>query len=110
MSRSEPLAGPGPDAPAETGTPVSATVGSAAAIIGEGARTVPEGDDADVAMGGWATPTLGMGAGERFRDEGSMGGDCALKADGATVECVDLEGARDLLSPGGGVIGIPGSA
>ena len=36
MSCRDPLAGPGPSGPAETGTPVSATVGSAGTGIGTG--------------------------------------------------------------------------
>lgn len=40
MSRREPLAGPGPSLPAETGTPVSATVGviigAAIGLVGSG--------------------------------------------------------------------------
>lgn len=58
MSRREPLAGPGPLGPAETGTPVSATVGVTAGRL-------TTGSEATIGTGaaGLEIPALGMGAG-----------------------------------------------
>lgn len=71
MSCSEPLAGPGPAAPAATGTPVSATVG---VIVGTVlASTLGSGGIAD--EGGDA---IGIWVGDKFSACGLIGGDCVL--------------------------------
>lgn len=64
ISCKDPLAGPGPSGPAETGTPVSATVGRTgtglvASAVGGGAVEAGE--------------TAGIGAGELFNACGLMG-------------------------------------
>ena len=74
MSRRDPVAGPGPSAPAMTGIPVSATVG---VIVGTGAVA------GNVALGelvgktgNWGDGEIaGIGAGELLRVAGSSGGD-----------------------------------
>ena len=93
MSCRDPLAGPGPSGPAETGTPVSATVGSAGTGIGTGLVE-------DSGTGGGAVAegeTAGIGAGELFNASGLIGVD-----DGETEPWRGLEG-RGLLSALGGV-------
>jgi len=68
MSCSEPLAGPGPSAPADTGTPVSATVG----ITGDSFTSGRDTSDETVSMAG---DTEGIGAGAWFKTAGSNTGD-----------------------------------
>jgi hypothetical protein len=87
MLYNDPLAGPGPPSPAETGTPVSAIVGSSDGRVGVG-----ETIKSCVGELGLAA-TLGIGAGDRFKVEGSIGGEWMDDLD---------------FSPGGGVIRSPG--
>lgn len=71
MSWRDPLAGPGPSGPADTGTPVSATVG---VMTGMGTGATAVGRLGSCGIGGLGADK-GMGAGDWLSVLGLIGGD-----------------------------------
>lgn len=118
-SRREPLAGPGPDSLASTGTPVSAMVG-VSLIVGREIGFIESGDVIgieevldEIALGRLFNEG-GRGAGERLRADGLMGGgNCLLGEDIGPVESAEgllketaAAAGRVLTADRGGVTGI----
>jgi hypothetical protein len=100
ISWSEPLDGPGPPGPPDTGTPVSATVGVTAGTFPL-PSTVPESSESLTAGGGEAD---GMGAGSLFNTAGLKPGVVELAAKGELTEA-----DRACKEEGGGLLAEPNS-
>ena len=95
MSFREPLAGPGPEGPADFGTPVSATVGVMVGIFAVGSTGFGE------TTGDGVVARIGIGAGDWLRTAGFKGGEVE-PAGGAAATAPSAGEAIEGAAEGGG--------